>query len=182
MLVADEIDHIGRVAGVEDRESFREPERGRVTAQRAVRDRVEGAADDPRAPAPVLRGPPASASSVSQRCVISRAARRVNVSAITRSAGTPLATSHATRAVNAVVLPVPGAGEDPQLIALEGRRGPLLVVQSIQRWEHTFDHSRRSPGSGAVRTIRSGRAPRWRGERSMRCGSWCWVPGSAASS
>ena len=33
-----------------------------------------------------------------------------------------------------------GAGQDPQLLALEGRGRPLLVIQSIQRWEHTFDY------------------------------------------
>src|SRR4051812_35419007 len=59
---------------------------------------------------PLDRGPErpgASARSVWQRCIISRAARRVKLNAITRSAGIPLATSHAIRAVSAVVLPVP---------------------------------------------------------------------------
>ena len=51
MLVADEVDHVGGIARIEDREPFRETERDRVTAQRPVRDRVEGAADDPRPPA-----------------------------------------------------------------------------------------------------------------------------------
>ena len=41
------------------------------------------------------------------RCDICRAARRVNVKAMTRSGGIPLSTSQATRAVSVVVFPVP---------------------------------------------------------------------------
>ena len=48
-----------------------------------------------------------SANRDSMRCDISRAARRVNVKAITSSGGIPLPMSHAIRAVSAVVFPVP---------------------------------------------------------------------------
>ena len=98
VLLAQQVEHVGRVAGVEHAEAGRQPERGRVPAHEPVRDRVERPAEHARrrrAPAPRARWS------------ISRAARRVNVSSRMRSDGTPSATSQATRAHSVVVLPVP---------------------------------------------------------------------------
>jgi hypothetical protein len=53
------------------------------------------------------RGPDPCSSSAVVRATISRAARRVKVSRRMRSAGVPVAASHATREVRVVVLPVP---------------------------------------------------------------------------
>jgi len=64
-----------------------------------------------------------AASSRSVRPAISRAARRVKVTNMMRSAGVPAATSEATRAVRVVVFPVPA----PARIR---NRGPSKVTAS----------------------------------------------------
>jgi len=74
LLLAHVVEQVSRIAGVEHTEARREPERGRVQADHAVRDRVERAAND-RAGA-CVRGVKRSAS-VRARSTISRAARRV---------------------------------------------------------------------------------------------------------
>ena len=102
MLLADEVEHVGGVTSVEHREVRTQSERRGVPAHEAVRHRVERAAEHA-----LRRAAGRPSASACARVSISRAARRVNVSSRIRSAGTPPATSDATRAQSVVVLPVP---------------------------------------------------------------------------
>ena len=99
VLLAHEVEHVGRIARVEQGEVGREAQRGRVLAHEPVRDRVERASEH------AARAPAGRAARA--RSTISRAALRVNVSSRIRSCGTPRSTRRATRAHSVVVLPVP---------------------------------------------------------------------------
>src|ERR1700752_2023300 len=46
LLLADEVEQVGGIAGVEHAETGRQPERGRVQAYEQMRDRVERSAED----------------------------------------------------------------------------------------------------------------------------------------
>ena len=136
-LVAEQVHHVGRVGLVEHRERGIEAEGPSVQAQQPVGDGVERAAHMREASTPTSCSP-AMRSALD---VISRAARRLNVSNNSRSGRTPRVSSHATREASVVVLPVPA----PATIS----NGPSPVTASrcvlAQRIpEHVFEDA--TPG------------------------------------
>ena len=145
MLLADEIEHVGRVAGVEQREVGREAERDRVLAHEPVPDRVERAAEHAaraaagRRARPVdhlARGPPGEGQE--QDPLVRHPALD--------EAGDPRAERRR--------LARPRAGEHEQVPAVVVGGGALLVVETGERArvgervgsEHVFAECRRSPG------------------------------------
>ena len=154
LLLAHEVQQVGGVAGVEHAEARLEAERGGVDTDHPVRDRVKGPPDD-RPACGATRSARARA-----RSTISRAARRVNVSSRIRSAGTPSASSHATRAHSVVVLPVPAPARisrvSPPWVAAATLLGielfePRVAVPLI---EHAFGEARACGGWSASAAAR----------------------------
>ncbi len=132
-LVADEIDDVGRVAGVEHGETLGKAERDCVPAQGAVRDGVERAADDP--------GPAAGSGHLRLTAVHHLAGgaagerQRHDPFGGHTSCDQP-GDSRRERGGLARARP----RENSELVARERCRGSLLLVQTIDRDEHTFDH------------------------------------------
>ncbi len=139
-LVTDEIDDIGRIARVENRETLGQAECERVAAQRAVGNGVECAADD------ACRG----------ACAASP--RRCDQLRVTAVHHLPCGAAGEGQCHDAVCgnaagdqprdprgerggLARTGPGEDPELVTGEGGRRLLFLVQLIDRGEHVFDHS-----------------------------------------
>ena len=141
MLFTHEVDQVGGVAGVEHREALGQPERRRVPAQRAVRDRVERAAHDPAAAS--LRG--ALGAREQRLGPVGHLPRRAPGERQRHDAfgGNPASDEPGHPRGEGGRLPGAGAGEDPELLALECGCGLLLFVESFERWEHMFDPSDR---------------------------------------
>ena len=144
MLLADEVEHVGRVAGVEQREVGREAERDRVLAHEPVRDRVERASEHP-----------ARATAGRGSRPIDHLARRParegeQQDALVRHA--PLDETRDPRAQRRR-LARPRAREHEQVAAVVVGGGLLLVVEAGEGarlgervgCEHVFAECRRSP-------------------------------------
>ncbi len=110
-------------------------------------DGVERAAPDAGRVDPCSVARPAMRSA---REVISRAARRLNVSSSIRSGRTPSASSHATREASVVGLARAGAGDDQQRTLAVRRGFSLSRVQGI--FEHVFEDA--TPATTRVRAPR----------------------------
>ena len=161
VVVTHEVDEVGRVAGVEDREALGQAERVGMVAQHAVGHRVERAALHPAvAPAAAASHAGEQGLAAGQHLPGGAAGEGQQQDALGRRAGLDQPRHPAGQGRG---LARARAGQDAQRgVAHEARGGALLVVQPRQRLEHVFDYiprlsirvrTRRSMSSTIPRTV-----------------------------